>query len=93
MDLRVEIDILKGNLKELNKQYYDALKRIGELKDENEKLKSAAASHWTRRISEIADHIEGKTIPDLPESEKSSLSTQTKGYPSVAWVKAQLRGH
>ena len=28
--------------KELNKQYYDALKRIGELVEENEKLKSAA---------------------------------------------------
>ena len=83
MDLRVEVDILKRNLKELNKQYYDALKRIGELVEENEKLKSASVTHWTK----------GKTVPDLPESEKSPLSTQTKGYPSEAWVKAQMRGH
>lgn len=83
MDLKSEIDILKGNLKELNKQYYDALKRIGELVEENEKLKSATVPHWTK----------DKTVPDLSESEKSSLSTQTKGYPSEAWVKAQLRGH
>ena len=74
MDLRVEVDILKRNLKELNKQYYDALKRIGELVEENEKLKSAA-------------------VPDLPESEKSPLSTQTKVYPSEVWVKTQMRGH
>ena len=74
MDLRVEVDILKRNLKELNKQYYDALKRIGELVEENEKLKSAA-------------------VPDLPESEKSPLSTNTKGYLSESWVKAQMRGH
>tara|TARA_B100000749_G_scaffold240787_1_gene200820 strand:+ start:219 stop:488 length:270 start_codon:yes stop_codon:yes gene_type:complete len=89
MDLKSEIDILKGNLKDLNKQYYDALKRIGELIEENEKLKSASVPHWRR----------GKTVPDdlglypLPESEKSPLSTQTKGYPSEAWVKAQMRGH
>ena len=80
MDLRVEIDILKGNLKELNKQYYDALKRIGELVEENEKLKSAS----------VPDDL---GLYPLPESEKSSLSTQTKGYPSEVWVKAQMRGH
>ena len=89
MNLKSELDIAKGNLKELNKQYHDALKRIGELIEENEKLKSASVPHWRR----------GKTVPDdlglypLPESEKSPLSTQTKGYPSEAWVKAQLRGH
>ena len=83
MGLRSDIDFLKEQMKDLNKQYYDALKRIGELVEENEKLKSASVTHWTK----------GKTVPDLPESEKSSLSTQTKGYPSVAWVKAQLRGH
>ena len=89
MDLKSEIDILKGNLKELNKQYYDALKRIGELIEENEKLKSASVPHWRK----------GNPAPDdlglypLPESEKSPLSTQTKGYPSEAWVKAQMRGH
>ena len=49
----------------------------------------AAVPHWRR----------GNPVPDdlglypLPESEKSPLSTQTKGYPSEAWVKAQLRGH
>ena len=83
MGLKSDLNIANRNLKELNNQYYDALKRIGELKDENEKLKSAAASHWTK----------DKTIPDLPESEKSPLSTQTKGYPSEASVKAQMRGH
>ena len=83
MDLKSELDIAKGNLKELNKQYHDALKRIGELIEENEKLKSAAVSHWTK----------DKTVPDLSESEKSSLSTQTEGYPSEEWVKAQMRGH
>ena len=55
MDLKSEIDILKGNLKDLNKQYYDALKRIGELVEENEKLKSASVPHWRR----------GKTVPKL----------------------------
>ena len=89
MDLKSEIDILKGNLKELNKQYYDALKRIGELVEENEKLKSASVPHW-RRGSAVSDDL---GLYPLPESEKSPLSTQTKGYPSEAWVKAQMRGH
>ena len=89
MGLRSEIDFLKEQMKELNKQYHVALKRIGELIEENEKLKSAAVPHWRK----------GNPAPDdlglypLPESEKSPLSTQTKGYPSEAWVKAQLRGH
>ena len=74
MDLESEIDFLKEQMAELNKEYYIALKRIGELVEENEKLKSAA-------------------VPDLPESEKSPLSTQTKGYPSEVWVKTQMRGH
>ena len=89
MDLKSEMDILKGNLKDLNKQYYDALKRIGELVEENEKLKSASVPHW-RRGSAVSDDL---GLYPLPESEKSPLSTQTKGYPSEAWVKAQLRGH
>ena len=89
MGLRSEIDFLKEQMKELNKQYHVALKRIGELIEENEKLKSAAVPHWRR----------GNPVPDdlglypLPESEKSPLSTQTKGYPSEEWVKAQMRGH
>ena len=89
MGLESEIDFLKEQMAELNKEYYIALKRIGELVEENEKLKSAAVPHWRR----------GNPVPDdlglypLPESEKSPLSTQTKGYPSEAWVKAQLRGH
>ena len=74
MGLKSEIDFLKEQMAELNKEYYIALKRIGELVEENEKLKSAA-------------------VPDLPESEKSPLSTQTKGYPSEVWVKTQMRGH
>ena len=74
MGLESEIDFLKEQMAELNKEYYIALKRIGELVEENEKLKSAA-------------------VPDLPESEKSPLSTQTKGYPSEVWVKTQMRGH
>ena len=89
MDLKSEMDILKGNLKDLNKQYYDALKRIGELVEENEKLKSASVPHW-RRGSAVSDDL---GLYPLPESEKSPLSTQTKGYPSEAWVKAQMRGH
>ena len=89
MDLKSELDIAKGNLKELNKQYYDALKRIGELVEENEKLKSASVPHW-RRGSAVSDDL---GLYPLPESEKSPLSTQTKGYPSEAWVKAQMRGH
>ena len=89
MGLKSEIDFLKEQMAELNKEYYIALKRIGELVEENEKLKSAAVPHWRK----------GNPAPDdlglypLPESEKSPLSTQTKGYPSEAWVKAQLRGH
>ena len=74
MGLESEIDFLKEQMAELNKEYYIALKRIGELVEENEKLNSAA-------------------VPDLPESEKSPLSTQTKGYPSEVWVKTQMRGH
>ena len=74
MDLRVEIDLLKEQMAELNKQYYIALKRIDVLNNENKELKSAS-------------------VPDLPESEKSPLSTQTKGYPSEVWVKTQMRGH
>ena len=89
MNLKSELDIAKGNLKELNKQYYDALKRIGELVEENEKLKSASVPHW-RRGSAVSDDL---GLYPLPESEKSPLSTQTKGYPSEAWVKAQMRGH
>ena len=83
MGLRSEIDFLKEQMKELNKQYHVALKRIGELIEENERLKSAAIPHRTK----------DETVPDLPESEKSPLSTQTKGYPSEEWVKAQMRGH
>ena len=89
MGLESEIDFLKEQMAELNKEYYIALKRIGELVEENEKLKSAAVPHWRK----------GNPAPDdlglypLPESEKSPLSTQTKGYPSEEWVKAQLRGH
>ena len=71
-------EVLKNEVAELNKQYYTALKRIKGLIEENTKLK---------------ERMENETTPDLPESEKSSLSTQTKGYPSVAWVKTQLRGH
>ena len=73
-----EVEFLKNEVAELNKQYYTALKRIKGLIEENTKLK---------------ERMENETTPDLPESEKSPLSTQTKGYPSVAWVKTQLRGH
>ena len=83
MGLKSEIDFLKEQMAELNKQYYVALKRIDVLNNENKELKFAAVPHWTK----------DKTVPDLSESEKSSLSTQTKGYPSEEWVKAQMRGH
>ena len=59
-------EVLKNEVAELNKQYYTALKRIKELIEENTKLK---------------ERMENETVPDLPESEKSPLSTQTKGYP------------
>ena len=61
-----EVEFLKNEVAELNKQYYTALKRIKELIEENTKLK---------------ERMENETVPDLPESEKSPLSTQTKGYP------------
>ena len=61
-----EVEVLKNEVAELNKQYYTALKRIKELIEENTKLK---------------ERMENETVPDLPESEKSPLSTQTKGYP------------
>ena len=59
-------EVLKNEVAELNKQYYTALKRIKELIEENTKLK---------------ERMENETVPDLPESEKSPLWTQTKGYP------------
>ena len=59
-------EVLKNEVAELNKQYYTALKRIKGLIEENTKLK---------------ERMENETVPDLPESEKSPLSTQTKGYP------------
>ena len=61
-----EVEVLKNEVAELNKQYYTALKRIKGLIEENTKLK---------------ERMENETVPDLPESEKSPLSTQTKGYP------------
>ena len=61
-----EVEFLKNEVAELNKQYYTALKRIKGLIEENTKLK---------------ERMENETVPDLPESEKSPLSTQTKGYP------------
>ena len=59
-------EVLKNEVAELNKQYYTALKRIKGLIEENIKLK---------------ERMENETTPDLSESEKSPLSTQTKGYP------------
>ena len=83
-----EVEVLKNEVAVLNEQYYAALKKIKRLIEENDRLK--------KRLGDKADTDNtfiGGGVPDLPESEKSSLSTQTKGYPSVAWVKAQLRGH
>ena len=51
-----EVEFLKNEVAELNKQYYTALKRIKELIEENTKLK---------------ERMENETVPDLPESEKS----------------------
>jgi hypothetical protein len=48
------------------------------------------------RIKELIEEnnsLRNKQIPKEPEPEKSPLSTQTKGYPSEASVKAQMRGH
>ena len=72
-----EVEFLKNEVAELNKQYYTALKRIKELIEENTKLK---------------ERMENETVPDLPESEKSPLSTQTKGYP-VGGRPPHSRGH
>ena len=94
-----EVEFLKNEITELNKQYYTALKRIKGLIEENTELKSILISkdsflmELKERMVALNKRMENETTPDLPESEKSSLSTQTKGYPSVAWVKAQLRGH
>ena len=72
-----EVEVLKNEVAELNKQYYTALKRIKGLIEENTKLK---------------ERMENETVPDLPESEKSPLSTQTKGYP-FGGRPPHLRGH
>lgn len=69
-----EIEVLKNQIGVLTKQYYESLKKIKELVQENDSLRN-------------------KQIPKEPEPEKSPLSTQTKGYPSEASVKAQMRGH
>ena len=60
-------------------------------------------AEWTKqnyqsmiRIKELIEEnnsLRNKQIPKEPEPEKSPLSTQTKGYPSEASVKAQMRGH
>ena len=72
-----EVEVLKNEVAELNKQYYTALKRIKELIEENTKLK---------------ERMENETTPDLSESEKSPLSTQTKGYP-FGGRPPNLQGH
>ena len=46
-----------------------------------------------KELIEENDSLRKKQIPKEPEPEKSPLSTQTKGYPSEASVKAQMRGH
>ena len=71
-----EVEVLKNEVAELNKQYYTALKRIKGLIEENTKLK---------------ERMENETVPDLPESEKSPLSTQTKGYPFGGRPKLRVR--
>lgn len=98
MDLKFEIDILKGNLKDLNKQYYTALKRIKGLIEENTELKSILISkdsfltELKERMVALNKRMENETTPDLPESEKSPLSTQTKGYP-FGGRPSNLRGY
>ena len=47
-----EVEVLKNEVAELNKQYYTALKRIKGLIEENTKLK---------------ERMENETTPDLPE--------------------------
>ena len=47
-----EVEFLKNEVAELNKQYYTALKRIKGLIEENTKLK---------------ERMENETTPDLPE--------------------------
>ena len=69
-----EIEVLKNQIGVLTKQYYESLKKIKELVQENDSLRN-------------------KQTPKESEPEKSPLSIQTKGYPSEASVKAQMRGH
>jgi hypothetical protein len=54
--------------------------------------------HYTslKKIKELVqenDRLRNKQTPKESEPEKSPLSIQTKGYPSEASVKAQMRGH
>ena len=90
----LEVEVLKNEVAELNKQYYTALKKIKRLIEENDRLKKRLENHARLGITPYPDDtfVSGG-VPDLPESEKSPLSTQTKGYPSEVWVKAQMRGH
>ena len=82
-----EVEFLKNEITELNKQYYTAIKRIKGLIEENTKLKSILISknsflmELKERMVALNKRMENETTPDLPESEKSPLSTQTKGYP------------
>ena len=93
-----EVEFLKNEVAELNKQYYTALKRIKGLIEENTELKSILISkdsflmELKERMVALNKRMENETTPDLPESEKSSLSTQTKGYP-FGGRPPHLRGH
>ena len=93
-----EVEFLKNEVAELNKQYYTALKRIKGLIEENTELKSILISkdsflmELKERMVTLNKRMENETTPDLPESENSSLSTQTKGYP-FGGRPPNLQGH
>ena len=85
----LEVEHLKNEVAELNKQYYTALKKIKKLIEENDRLKKRLGD----KTNPGDTFVSGGVPDDLPESEKSPLSTNTKGYIDDVWVKAQLRGH
>ena len=71
-----EVEFLKNEVAELNKQYYTALKKIKKLIEENDRLKKRLKN---KTVSDNTFVSGG--VPDLPESKNSPLSTKTKVYP------------
>ena len=68
-----EVEFLKNEITELNKQYYTAIKRIKGLIEENTELKSILISkdsflmELKERMVALNKRMENETTPDLPE--------------------------